>query len=54
MWQKLERSELDVVPTRPMTLRFNHWTSGSWSDVGTPPEEGELTCRVDAVFAEGL
>ena len=39
----------EVVPLGEMRVRFNHWTSSTWTDVGTPPAHQPLTCRVDRV-----
>ncbi len=41
----------EAVPGGAPSLRFNHWTSTTWGEVGYPPP-AELRCTVDDVRVE--
>lgn len=41
------------VPSEPITLRLNHWTSTTWPEVQGPPA-GSSTCVVDRLRARDL
>lgn len=43
----------EAVPGGAPSLRFNHWTSTTWGEVGYPPP-AELRCTVDDVRVEAL
>jgi beta-glucanase (GH16 family) len=47
-------AQTTVVPKDDLPVRFNHWTSSTWPEVGTPPAGETLTCRVDHVEASGF
>ena len=45
--------ETTIVLRNDMTDRFNHWTTRTWKDVGTPPSGRTLFCRVHWVEVVG-
>ena len=41
-----------AIPANPMQIHFNHWTSSTWKDVGTPASGDPMRCRVDSLTGD--
>lgn len=44
---------IPMVPTAPLPLHVNHWTSTTWGDVGYPPPDRSV-CRIASITGADL
>lgn len=49
----VEVGSLAMVPSAPIPLHVNHWTSTTWPDVAYPPPD-RLVCRIEAITGSPL